>query len=71
MSADTIIDVDTHVTEVPDLWSDRLPARLREIGIQRQTLAGLARSATEEWTGQFNPRLVNQTEFLPLYNAAY
>ena len=48
-----------------------LPARLREIGIQRQALAGLARSATEEWTGQFNPRLVNQTEFLHLYNAAY
>ena len=32
MSAYTIIDVDTHVTEVPDLWSERLPARMRDAG---------------------------------------
>ena len=30
MSNYTIIDVDTHVTETPDLWTSRAPARLRD-----------------------------------------
>src|SRR5437773_719240 len=30
MSGYTIIDVDTHVTETPDLWTSRAPARLRD-----------------------------------------
>jgi len=30
MSGYTIIDVDTHVTETPDLWTSRVPARMRE-----------------------------------------
>ena len=30
MSGYTIIDVDTHVTETPDLWTSRVPARLRD-----------------------------------------
>ena len=25
-----IIDVDTHITEVPEVWSDRLPQRMRD-----------------------------------------
>ena len=33
----TIIDVDTHVTEVADLWTERLPARLRDSGPRVQT----------------------------------
>ena len=37
MSAYTIIDVDTHVTEVPDLWSERLPARMRDAGPRVET----------------------------------
>ncbi len=30
MSGYTIIDVDTHVTEAPDLWTSRVPARMRD-----------------------------------------
>ncbi len=30
MSSYTIIDVDTHVTEAPDVWTSRVPARMRE-----------------------------------------
>ena len=30
MSSYTIIDVDTHVTETPDLWTSRVPMRMRE-----------------------------------------
>lgn len=33
----TIIDVDTHVTEVPDLWRERLPAAMRERGPRMET----------------------------------
>ena len=31
MSGYTIIDVDTHVTETPDLWTSRAPARMRDL----------------------------------------
>ncbi len=31
MSGYTIIDVDTHVTESPDLWTSRAPARMKEL----------------------------------------
>lgn len=31
MSGYTIIDVDTHVTESPDLWTKRAPAKLRDL----------------------------------------
>jgi uncharacterized protein len=30
MSGYTIIDVDTHVTETPDVWTDRVPAHMRD-----------------------------------------
>src|SRR5437588_11525009 len=30
MSKYTIIDADTHVTETPDLWTSRAPARMRD-----------------------------------------
>ncbi len=30
MTEYTIIDVDTHVTEAPDLWTSRVPARMRD-----------------------------------------
>ena len=30
MSGYTIIDVDTHVTETPDLWTSRAPASIRD-----------------------------------------
>ena len=30
MSNYTIIDADTHVTEMPDLWTSRAPAKMRD-----------------------------------------
>ena len=30
MTAYSIIDVDTHVTEAPDLWTSRVPAHMRD-----------------------------------------
>src|SRR5215467_2501996 len=30
MSSYSIIDADTHVTETPDLWTSRAPARMRD-----------------------------------------
>ncbi|MFT4581394.1 MAG: putative TIM-barrel fold metal-dependent hydrolase [Gammaproteobacteria bacterium] len=32
MNGYTIIDVDTHVTEVSDVWTARLPAKMRDLG---------------------------------------
>jgi len=37
MTSYTIIDVDTHVTEVADLWTERLPARFRDAGPRVET----------------------------------
>ncbi len=37
MNSYTIIDVDTHVTEVPELWSERLPAHMRDAGPRIET----------------------------------
>ncbi len=44
MSAYTIIDVDTHVTETPDLWTSRAPDSLRELvpRIETNTDGGLS-----------------------------
>ena len=30
MSGYTIIDVDTHITEPPDVWTSRVPAKYRD-----------------------------------------
>jgi hypothetical protein len=30
MSSYSIIDADTHVTETPELWTSRAPARMRD-----------------------------------------
>jgi alcohol dehydrogenase len=48
-----------------------LRLRLRDYGIPREALPELARLAEQEWTGQFNPRQVNEDEFLQLYEAAF
>jgi alcohol dehydrogenase len=45
--------------------------RLRDCGIPREALPELARLAEQEWTGEFNPRPVNEESFLELYEAAF
>ena len=45
MSGYTIIDVDTHVTETPDLWISRAPARMRD----RVPHVVSGRDGTQRW----------------------
>ena len=47
------------------------PLRLRELGIAQAELQSLAELATQQWTGQFNPRLFNAAGALEIYQAAY
>ena len=35
-----IVDLDAHVVEPPDVWSSRLPARLREVGPHIEYMPG-------------------------------
>lgn len=48
-----------------------LHRRLRELGVERQALPGLARAAADQWTAGFNPRPVTERELLGLYEAAF
>jgi len=44
--------------------------RLRALGVEKGSLDELAKLATAEWTGGFNPRPVSEEDFLGLYEAA-
>ncbi|MCZ6680651.1 MAG: iron-containing alcohol dehydrogenase [Candidatus Poribacteria bacterium] len=48
-----------------------LPDRLRHFQIDQTDLPQLAKEAAAQWTGDFNPRPVSETECLQLYEAAY
>ena len=48
-----------------------LPHRLRDLGIGRLDLDGLAREAAGQWTATFNPRPVAAPELLHLYEQAF
>ena len=48
-----------------------LPGGLAEQGVERARLAELARLATREWTGAFNPRPLAERDFLELYEASW
>jgi alcohol dehydrogenase len=48
-----------------------LPESLRDIRIAREDLPLLAENATKEWTGTFNPRIVDAASALALYERAY
>jgi len=48
-----------------------LPATLREIGVPRDGLPGLAADAATQWTGTFNPRPFDAAAALTLYELAY
>jgi alcohol dehydrogenase len=47
-----------------------LPTSLSACGISAGIFPLLAEEAAEQWTGRFNPRPVNQADFLGLYEAA-
>jgi alcohol dehydrogenase len=48
-----------------------LPERLRDAGVSRKDLEDLARDAAEQWTARFNPRPVERTDLLRIYELAY
>ena len=48
-----------------------LPERLRDAGVARRDLPALAKAATTEWTGGFNPRETTEAGFLEIYEAAF
>ena len=48
-----------------------LPSMLRDFEIEKDDLPELAKEAANQWTGQFNPRPVGETELLQLYESAY
>ncbi len=48
-----------------------LPFRLRDCGVSETILPVLAEEANEQWTARFNPRDVNETDLLSLYQKAW
>ena len=48
-----------------------LPSTLRDFEIDGGDLPELAEEAANQWTAKFNPRPVNETELLQLYESAY
>ena len=48
-----------------------LPTRLSECGVSRGIFSVLAEEASQQWTGRFNPRPVDETDLRRLYEAAF
>ena len=48
-----------------------LPSTLRQCGVDRKMLPELAEEAAKQWTGTFNPRIVNAASLLDLYETAF
>ena len=49
----------------------QMPRSLAECGVDREKIPLLAEEAAAQWTAQFNPRPVSQTDFVALYSAAF
>jgi alcohol dehydrogenase len=49
----------------------KLPACLRDLGASREDLPQLAELASQQWTGNFNPRSFDAQGALEIYEAAY
>lgn len=48
-----------------------MPTHLANCGVQRRLLPQLAEDAARQWTGTFNPRPVDESSLLGLYEAAF
>ena len=48
-----------------------LPRQLSDCGVAREQLPQLATAASQQWTGAFNPRKVDQGDWLELYQQAF
>ncbi|HSR51935.1 MAG TPA: iron-containing alcohol dehydrogenase [Acidobacteriota bacterium] len=49
----------------------RMPSRLRELNVERQSLPRLAEDALRQWTGTFNPRELSREDAIRLYESAF
>ena len=47
------------------------PTNLKACGVERSTLPQLAEDAAKQWTGTFNPRPVDESSLLELYERAF
>ncbi len=61
-------DLPWRVTEL--LLAAGLKTRLSEFGVDPAKIPDLAKSAATQWTAQFNPRDVTESDFVKLYEAA-
>jgi alcohol dehydrogenase len=52
------------------LQTANLKTRLSELGVASARIPALAQSAAKQWTAQFNPRDVTESDFVALYEAA-
>jgi alcohol dehydrogenase class IV len=48
-----------------------LPAHLSQCGVSRDILPLLAEEASSQWTARFNPRPVDESDLLRIYEAAW
>ncbi|HEY4262982.1 MAG TPA: iron-containing alcohol dehydrogenase, partial [Schlesneria sp.] len=48
-----------------------MPTHLAQCGVARSKLPQLAEDAAKQWTGTFNPRAVDESSLLDLYEAAF
>jgi len=48
-----------------------LATRLADLGVTNERIPELAEGATTQWTGRFNPRSAEKSDFQALYEAAY
>ncbi|MGI8526604.1 MAG: iron-containing alcohol dehydrogenase [Pseudolabrys sp.] len=53
------------------LRAAEMPTRLSECGVSRGIFSVLAEEASEQWTGRFNPRPVDETDLQRLYESAF
>ncbi len=58
-----------HIEELRQLAG--LPGRLREFDLSLESLPELAELASQEWTGEHNPRPLRKQDYLELYEAAF
>ena len=48
-----------------------MPTNLKQCGVERRMLPKLSEDAARQWTGTFNPRSVDESSLLSLYEAAF
>lgn len=61
-------DLADRVTEL--LWEARMPLGILGYGAKTEDIPALAEMALKQWTAQFNPRPITETDFQQLYTAA-